>query len=60
MLPPSSGQKYLPEGQSTPFQNIDPSIFMMDVARSFTTLANLDQAAWRRVPEDGIVATTLI
>ena len=60
MLPPYSGQKYLPDGQSTPFQNIDPSILKMEVACPFTTPANLDQAARRHVPEDGIVETTLI
>jgi len=56
MLPPSLGHKYLPDGHSTPFQNI----LTMDAARSFTTQANLHQTAWRRVPEDGIVETTLI
>jgi hypothetical protein len=56
MLPPSSGHKYLPGGHSTPFQNI----LTMDAARSFTTPANLHQTAWRRVPEDGIVETTLV
>jgi hypothetical protein len=42
------------------FQNIDPSILKMERPHSFKTSANLYQAAWRRVPEEGVVEATLI